>query len=524
MTRSPPGIVGICIEVAGPDHMERWLDAGWMPNLARLRDQGAWCRLRSVSDVSSGSIWPSFVTGVMPGRHGQFFTHMQLQSGSYRVVKKYADEVPIEPFWSALERARKKSALIDIPQSRPARGFNGVHVAGWGGEFPAWRRSSEPAALMPEILRRFGEHPLAEQYRLVGKPETDAAYDALHRDLLDGVRAKAALSRWILGEGRFDLFLTVFAEPHWAMHLLWDMLDGQHPDHNTDRARRYCATFREIFATIDTFIGEAWAERPESGVVVFSLSGMGANFSGWHVLPELLGRLGFGPAGDRDGERTRRSTLRGGPWTLRVLERFASPRLIQAAKAAVPARLWDRWARQLLFAGSGWSESRAFWLPNDYTGAIRINLQGREPNGLVAPGREYQAVSREIAETLLELVNIDTGRPVVREVIHTRDAMPGEHVDSLPDLLAVWESDAPVAGVRSPRVGEIRCLSPERRTGAHRPEGFFAASGAPFAPGASCEGAHIVDIAPTFLHLLGVEPLTDRDGRVLTSLLAPGWK
>ena len=520
MRHPSSSIVAICIEVAGPDHMEAWLDAGWMPNLARIRDQGAWCRLRSVSDISSGSIWPSFFTGVMPSRHGQFFTHMQLQSGSYRVVKKYADEVPREPFWTTLGRAGKSTALIDVPQSRPVPGFNGVHVAGWGGEYPAWPRSSEPAALMPEILRRFGQHPLAEQYRLVGKPDTDAAYEALRRDLLDGTRAKAALSRWILEKERFDLFLTIFAEPHWAMHLLWDMLDQQHPEHSPERARRYAETFHEIFAAIDAFIGKAWAERPESGLVVFSLSGMGANFSGWHVLPEVLARLGLGPAMGRKQARAHWSPMRQwGPWTMRALENLASPRLIEAAKAAIPARIWDRWTRRLIFAASGWRDSRAFWLPNDYTGAIRINLQGREPNGRVAPGGEYDSVCRDISEALLELINIDTGQPAVHEVIRTHDALPGEHVNDLPDLLVVWASDAPIRGVRSPRVGDVGCVSPERRTGAHRRDGFFAATGARFVPGARCEGAHIVDVAPTFLHLLDVKPPEDWDGRVLSSLL-----
>jgi predicted AlkP superfamily phosphohydrolase/phosphomutase len=522
MTRPDPRITAICIEVAGPEQMETWLDAGWMPNLARIRDQGAWCRLRSVSDISSGSIWPSFSTGVMPSRHGQFFTHMQLESGSYRVVKKYADDLPRAPFWDLLDRARKRSAVIDVPQSRPVPGFAGVHVAGWGGEYPAWPRSSEPPALMPEILRRFGRHPLAEQYRLVGKPETEAAYEALRRDLLEGARTKASLSRWILEREPYDLFLTVFAETHWAMHLLWDMIDPQHPDHNPQLARRHAISFREICSTIDAFIGEAWGRRPDSALVVFSLSGMGANYSGWHVLPEVLTRLELGPAGKGTAPGVQWSPLRRwGPWTMRAIENLASPRLIETAKAVVPGRLWDRWTRRLIFAGSGWRDSRAFWLPNDYSGAIRINLKGREPNGVVAPGAEYDSLCRDLADAMLELVNIDTGRPAVAEVLRTREALPGECVDDLPDLLVVWASDTPIRGVRSPKVGEIRCVSPERRTGAHRRDGFLAATGGGFAAGARCEGARIVDLAPTLLRLLDVEPPGDWDGRVLASLLSP---
>ena len=81
----------------------------WVKNLAALRDGGAWADLASLSELSSGSLWPTFTTGVGPGRHGQFFTHMQLETGSYRVVKKYADNVPQRPFWAELADAGRST-------------------------------------------------------------------------------------------------------------------------------------------------------------------------------------------------------------------------------------------------------------------------------------------------------------------------------------------------------------------------------------------------------------------------------
>jgi predicted AlkP superfamily phosphohydrolase/phosphomutase len=43
------------------------------------------------------------------------------------------------------------------------------------------------------------------------------------------------------------------------------------------------------------------------------------------------------------------------------------------------------------------------------TGAIRINLRGREPEGVVEPGAEYEAFRREIADALTVLENPETG-------------------------------------------------------------------------------------------------------------------
>jgi predicted AlkP superfamily phosphohydrolase/phosphomutase len=97
-------LTAICIEVADPEIMAQWLHKGWMPNLARLRAEGLWTRLESVPHFSSGAIWPTFFTGVDPSEHGQFFTHMQLRPGTYDIVKMYADDVPLPPFWLELQR------------------------------------------------------------------------------------------------------------------------------------------------------------------------------------------------------------------------------------------------------------------------------------------------------------------------------------------------------------------------------------------------------------------------------------
>jgi predicted AlkP superfamily phosphohydrolase/phosphomutase len=516
----PGGVIAVCIEVASSDLLEGWLEAGWMPNLQRLRDAGFWCPLDSVSDISSGAIWPSFTTGTGPAGHGQFFTHMQLQSGSYRIVKQYADDIPRDPYWLALHRAGRRSAIIDAAQSRPLPGFNGVHVVGWGGEFPAWPRSSWPPSLMPEILRRFGRHPLAEQFRLALRPDSEAAYQRLHDDLVAGARAKAALSLALFEQGPFDHFLTVFAETHWAMHLLWHLLDEAHPEHDSALAGRHAYAFRDILAVIDDCIGDLRARAPEADLFVFSLSGMGPNYSGWHLLGTVLGRLGVGPAEPRgDGAQSWLPMRRWDAWTVRALKDLASPRLLDTAKRLVPARLWDSWTRRIIHAGSGWPDSRAFWLPNDYIGAIRLNLAGREPQGRVTPGADADALCREIIDALRALVDVDSGRPIVREVIRTRDTFAGAHLDALPDLLVLWASEAPVHGVRSAALGEIRLASPEQRTGAHRPQGFLAAAGPRIVPAGRCQRAHIVDLAPTFLHLAGVAAADDTDDRVIEGLV-----
>ncbi|MGE3741340.1 MAG: alkaline phosphatase family protein [Geminicoccaceae bacterium] len=518
MTRrlDPSPVVAICFEVAGPDQVAGWLDRGWMPNLRALRDRGASLALQSTADLSSGSIWPTVTTGTMPERHGQFFTHMQLEPGSYAIGKRYADDVPLPPFWDALEAAGLTTALIDVPQTRPRAGFRGVHVVGWGGEYPGWRTSSEPPELMAEIHGRFGTHPLLDDWRVAAAPRDDAECRRLCDDLRTGAATKAELSRWLFGRGPFDLFLTVFSETHWALHTLWHLIDPTHPRHDPQLAARHGGILREVVTGIDTLIGELAAARPESTVLVFSLSGMGPNYGGAHLLPAILERLGLGPvnAAACDQSPARR------PWGRQVVAgvRRAVPiEVLDRIKRLVPSPVWDTATRRLFHAGAGWRRSRAFALPNDAPGAVRINLRGREPSGLVAPGAERDALLAQIEAALRELVLVDTGQPAVRDV--RRLPLTATTASGLPDLVVSWAEGYPVEAVRSARIGELREASPELRTGAHRNEGVLIAAGPAIAARGRTERGRIVDLAPTIVALSGAEPPPALDGEVLAQLL-----
>ena len=54
---------------------------------------------------------------------------------------------------------------------------------------------------------------------------------------------------------------------------------------------------------------------------------------------------------------------------------------------------------------------------------VRINLRGREREGMVAPGREFDQLCDRLGEDFLTLVNVETGAPVVRSVERTDDAL-----------------------------------------------------------------------------------------------------
>jgi hypothetical protein len=109
-----------------------------------------------------------------------------------------------------------------------------------------------------------------------------------------------------------------------------------------------------------------------------------------------------------------------------------------------------------------WPQMPAFALPSFYDGRIRINLQGREANGIVSP-EEYQSTCQRLSGLLSECANLLTREPAVEQVYKSNnDPLNLDNYEA--DLYVVWKS-APL-GLFSPRFDKIGPL-PYRRTGGH---------------------------------------------------------
>jgi predicted AlkP superfamily phosphohydrolase/phosphomutase len=85
------------------------------------------------------------------------------------------------------------------------------------------------------------------------------------------------------------------------------------------------------------------------------------------------------------------------------------------------------------FVNVDWSRTRAYAVGLN---GIYVNLEGREKNGIVKPGAEYERVLEELERDLLALADPETGRQVVTLV--TRTGVAAEHdveEETGPDLV-----------------------------------------------------------------------------------------
>lgn len=498
-------VLMIGLDAGDPVLIERWTEEGLLPNLARLKATGVYGRLQSSARYLSGSPWPTFYTGQPPSSHG-IYHDFQWRHENMGYARPAWDWLPNVPFWRRLDR-QVHVVSYDVPMALGCQSASGIEVTGWSAHDSLTPPQSHPPELLDEIRAKFGEWPMeAEGY---GRSSLSELLD-LRRRLLEDTERSTELAKWLLARD-WDLGLVVFGALHRGGHRLWDRSSLRGPV-DEESGAFFDGALRDLYQACDRAVGQLVAEASDATILVFSVHGMMANTSRADLLDGMLTRVLRG----KDAELPKSSGLRR---LGEALPLGLRRRLTRALPLPVQAFLMTRWTA----GGIDWSETPAFTLRADLQGYVRINLEGREPEGIV-PSSAYDETCERLEEGLLSFRDAQTGEPFVTAVRRSSGLFTnGPHSDRLPDLIVSWE-ETPAAthsSVESDRYGRVERSTPGRipnaRSGNHRPEGFLIAHGNGIpADGSFRSDAHILDLAPTILELLGTQTDVPLAGRSLS--------
>ena len=281
-------------------------------------------------------------------------------------------------------------ALIDVPYSMGAPSdFNGIYLNGWQCH-DDFGRHVYPASLWRELVGRFGKPSLEPE---VFGPQTVGTLSRLRAEMLASLGQTAAVCEYLLERERFDLFAVVLGGVHRGGHYLWDLSQIDARDLPASERAALAEGNHDLYRAADDAVGRILAKAPAGArVMVFALHGMGPN-TGWtERFPHLVGQIHRGgPAGGvKTGLLYR--VKKALPWEL---VREVTTRL----PTEVNKRLISLWSARMLTG----RPTRFFALPVDCNGFVRVNLRGREAQGIVAPGNEYADVVGEIVDGFTEL-------------------------------------------------------------------------------------------------------------------------
>jgi predicted AlkP superfamily phosphohydrolase/phosphomutase len=507
---SSPRVLVIGLDVGDATLIHDWSQEGLLPVLGSLLEKGTWGELATTADILHVSAWPSLYTGTMPGKHGVYYT-FQPSPGQQGVQRFGPDQYGQPPLWQILNEAGKRCIIFDAPYTHPHRKYQGIQIFEWGTWAWYWQPMSVPPRLTRQLTGQCGAYPVGFEANQVGLGALDL--EDLHQRLIKAVRAKARAVSWLMANNPWDLFWVVFGETHPAAHYFWPPANTSAPTTGPDSIYIY---LRDVYQAIDRAIGEIIdGLGDEVTVFIVSGDGVGPNNAGWHLLPGILQRLGFTAVanGVQEEDSSSQQLYLRKKDLLKVLRDLVPPHLRQALSHYLPTRWRDSLMSRWTTANIDWSRTRAFCLPTDLEGCIRLNIKGREPQGILREGEECEQVYKALTTALEQLINPLTGCSAVRQVVRTDQVFPGERRLYLPDLIVLWAHDAEIHAVHSAGLDLVEAHSPDARTGTHRPPGFVIAHGPAVCPGYVLGNGHIVDFAPTILAEFGLPRPPQMDGQ-----------
>jgi predicted AlkP superfamily phosphohydrolase/phosphomutase len=209
----------------------------------------------------------------------------------------------------------------------------------------------------------------------------------------------AEMMEELLSESESDLYVQIFTGPDRAAHMLWRLMDDQHPLYDDEAAGEWGGALKGVYQQMDRIVGRALELIPEDTLFMvcsdhgFSSYRRGVNYNTWLV---------------KNGFMTLSVPYYGEAKTLEDLFHGGS-----------------------FFENVDWSRTKAYAMG---LGEIYINLEGREPQGIVKPGSEYEQVREAIVTGLENLVDPETGDNPVYKVYRREEMYSQFNAAIVPDL------------------------------------------------------------------------------------------
>jgi len=496
-------VILLGIDGATPSLLLSWVAQGKLPNLARVLREGAYGPLQSTIPPYTAEAWVSMMTGRHPSKHGVLDFFERDADHPCHVFIGSA-EIDGEAIWDILGRHGKQVGVVNVPLTYPPRPVHGYMVSGF--MTPHGRDDyTYPAGLLAEILsvtRQYDPDPWD-----LADPERDVAS---FRRWME-VREQAA--RYLHDNHPVDFYVNVIQALDQLQHSFWDLLT-QEEKRQAPAASKLWPVIEDCYLKMDEVIGQrlAWLDG-ETTLFLASDHGFQAANT-WFYVNRWLAERGFLQRATKGQSRLARTGLdreKVKMWVRRLDPLGLRRQLGRFTRASIADKLDDAlaspidWSRTAAYSGSRTSEG------------IYINVRGREKEGIIAPGAEYEEVRSRIMGELAALVDPATGQPVVSAVYRREDLYSGKHLARLPDILFAFDDKPYLVSESTARGPVFAPIGSQDVSGRHHSQGFFAAVGPGIVPGRQLT-ANIVDVAPTILHALGLPIPEDMDGHVVEQI------
>ena len=452
----------IGLDCAAPELVfERWRDL--LPNLNRLMSHGVYGDLTSCTPAITVPAWSVMTSSKDPGTLGIYGFRNRADHSYDKMSIATGSAVKVDRVWDILSRSNKRVNVVGVPGTYPPRSVNGCLVGCFLTPSIA-SNYTHPPEFKKEIAEWVGEYWVdVKDFRTEDK-------DYLLRQIYEMTRVRCQLVKRMITDKPWDFFMFVEMGVDRIHHGMWSYTDERHWRFEPDN--KYINSIRDYYIYLDREIGEMLALLPEDTVVMVASD---------HGAKRMDGGIGVNEWLRREGYLTLAQDT---PTTMTPFERVKVD----------------------------WTKTKA-WSSGGYYARIFMNVQGREPNGVIAPA-DYERERDELARRLIAIPGPD-GENINTQVFKPEDIY--HEVNNIAPDLIVYFGDLYWRSVGSLGLDSIYTF--ENDTGPddanHAQQGMFILYDPAHDLGGRRLQAEIMDIAPTVLHYMDEPIPADMQGRVI---------
>lgn len=508
----------IGLDGATPDLVDRWVAENKLPYLKQMMQNGVYGALKSTYPPISPAAWTTFATGYNPGKHGTY----DFRDYDPRRYSCFADTIVDsnafagKSIWDLVGAAGQKVGVITVPVTYPAWRVNGFMVSGYPTPDAA-----KSFAYPPELGQRIP--PLTEDSAFF----KSATHSEVLKELIRITHLRTDVSIAELKKDEYGLFIMVIGATDRAHHDWWKFIDPEHPAYDAREAALYGDYILEVYQAADACIGK-FLEVVDGDTTVIVMSDHGGmahpkyylNTNYWLRSLNLL----------KPSQKVNQSK-RGLKGAFKQFYRTKIRRLpyLEKIYRSLPQGLkkmatnLDSQTMMNLDA-IDWKHTKAYRFPMyPPVEGIMINVIGRQAEGCVQAGEEYEALRTQILEEARTLREPGSGEPIVLEAYRREELYHGERLETAPDIILVTKDCYKGGTGIDELISQVPLDVISKLSGVHRMDGIILAQGPHIRRNALIEGAGIIDVAPTVLYALGMSIPSDMDGKTLSGLFEDSY-
>jgi len=509
-------IVGL--DGATPDLVERWVAENKLPYLKQMMQNGVYGKLKSTYPPISPAAWTTFATGYNPGKHGTY----DFRDYDPRRYSCFADTIVDsnafagKSIWDLVGAAGQKVGVITVPVTYPAWKVNGFMVSGYPTPDAA-----KSFAYPPELGQRIP--PLTEDSAFF----KSATHSEVLKELVRITHLRTDVSIAELKKDDYGLFIMVIGATDRAHHDWWKFIDPEHPAYDAREGALYGNYILEVYQAADACIGKFLdVVDDDTTVIVMSDHGGMAHpkyYFNTNYWLRTLNLLKPSPKADQSKSGLKgafkqfyRAKIRRLPYLEKIYRRL--PQSLKKMATNLDSQT------MMNLDAIDWKHTKAYRFPMyPPVEGIMINVIGRQAEGCVQAGEEYEALRTQILEEVRKLQEPGTDESIVLEAYRREELYHGERLETAPDIIIVTKDCYKGGTGIDELISEVPLDVISKLSGVHRMDGIILAQGPHIRRNGLIVGAGIIDVAPTVLYALGMSIPSDMDGKTLTGLFEDAY-